>query len=106
MSNQARLLLQSLVIIGAISGLSLGVIGTSVPWFLPKLFTTDRNVISEMHKVLLPYFVALMVTPSTHSLEGTLLARFSLALHRLTSPAGMLYSDQINQHGHVKVKAA
>ncbi|KAK1303432.1 hypothetical protein QJS10_CPB11g00914 [Acorus calamus] len=33
-------------------------------------------------------------------------ARFSLALHRLTSPAGMLYSDQINQHGHVKVKAA
>ncbi|WRX13716.1 hypothetical protein QQP08_006203 [Theobroma cacao] len=28
----------------------------------------------QMHKVLLPYFLALAVTPSTHSLEGTLLA--------------------------------
>ncbi|XP_020096616.1 protein DETOXIFICATION 46, chloroplastic-like isoform X2 [Ananas comosus] len=27
-----------------------------------------------MHKVLIPYFIALMVTPATHSLEGTLLA--------------------------------
>lgn len=26
-----------------------------------------------MHKVLIPYFLALAVTPSTHSLEGTLL---------------------------------
>lgn len=27
----------------------------------------------QMHKVLLPFFLALVVTPSTHSLEGTLL---------------------------------
>lgn len=27
----------------------------------------------QMHKVLIPYFLALVVTPSTHSLEGTLM---------------------------------
>lgn len=27
----------------------------------------------QMHKILLPYFIALMITPTTHSLEGTLL---------------------------------
>ena len=26
-----------------------------------------------MHKVLIPYFLALVITPPTHSLEGTLL---------------------------------
>nr|CAD1840579.1 unnamed protein product [Ananas comosus var. bracteatus] len=71
---KARMLLKSLVIIGAIIGLTLGAIGTSVPRFFPNLFTTDRMVIGEMHKVLIPYFIALMVTPATHSLEGTLLA--------------------------------
>ncbi|KAH7668528.1 Multi antimicrobial extrusion protein [Dioscorea alata] len=72
--TKARTLLKSLVIIGAIIGVTLGVIGTSVPWLFPRLFTGDQIVIGEMHKVLLPYFIALMVTPSTHSLEGTLLA--------------------------------
>ncbi|XP_020243363.1 protein DETOXIFICATION 46, chloroplastic isoform X2 [Asparagus officinalis] len=71
---KARMLLKSLVIIGAISGLTLGVIGTSFPWFFPSLFTSDRMVAGEMHKVVFPYFIALMVTPSTHSLEGTLMA--------------------------------
>ncbi|KAG9145828.1 hypothetical protein Leryth_020863 [Lithospermum erythrorhizon] len=28
----------------------------------------------QMHKVLLPFFLTLCVTPSTHSLEGTLMA--------------------------------
>ncbi|KAJ0968477.1 hypothetical protein J5N97_025394 [Dioscorea zingiberensis] len=72
--TKARMLLKSLVIIGAITGVTLGAIGTAVPRLFPRLFTSDQTVIGEMHKVLLPYFIALMVTPSTHSLEGTLLA--------------------------------
>ncbi|KAL0384039.1 UNVERIFIED_CONTAM: protein DETOXIFICATION 46, chloroplastic [Sesamum radiatum] len=71
---KARTLLKSLVIIGALSGLILGFIGTSVPWLFPKIFSPDPEVIQEMHKVLIPYFLALCITPSTHSLEGTLLA--------------------------------
>ncbi|MFQ6630283.1 hypothetical protein Gotur_007791 [Gossypium turneri] len=71
---KARMLLKSLVIIGASLGLILGIVGTSVPWLFPNIFTSDRKVIHEMHKVLAPYFVALAVTPATHSLEGTLLA--------------------------------
>ncbi|CAA2979921.1 DETOXIFICATION 46, chloroplastic-like [Olea europaea subsp. europaea] len=71
---KARTLLKSLVIIGALSGLILGSIGTSVPWLFPKLFSSDPEVGREMHKVLVPYFLALFITPSTHSLEGTLLA--------------------------------
>ncbi|RZC55720.1 hypothetical protein C5167_014577 [Papaver somniferum] len=73
-AHQARMLLKSLLVIGAIAGAILGVVGTSVPWLFPNLFTTDAEVIGEMHKVLLPYLIALIVTPSTHSLEGTLLA--------------------------------
>ncbi|KAF9594272.1 hypothetical protein IFM89_028929 [Coptis chinensis] len=68
------MLLKSLMIIGAITGSGLGIIGTVVPWFFPNLFTSDLEVIGEMHKVLLAYFIALMVTLATHSLEGTLLA--------------------------------
>ncbi|XP_020517237.1 protein DETOXIFICATION 46, chloroplastic isoform X1 [Amborella trichopoda] len=71
---QARTLLKSLIIIGSLSGLILGSIGTLFPWLCPYIFTNDHDVIREMHKVLLPYFVALMVTPPTHSLEGTLMA--------------------------------
>ncbi|KAK6136703.1 hypothetical protein DH2020_029531 [Rehmannia glutinosa] len=73
--DDARTLLKSLVIIGAVSGLILGFIGTSVPWLFPKIFSPDPEVIKEMHKVLIPYFLALCITPSTHSLEGTLLNR-------------------------------
>ncbi|KAK9108949.1 hypothetical protein Sjap_017009 [Stephania japonica] len=72
--SKARTLLKSLVIIGAIIGSVVGSIGTSVPWLFPTIFTTDSHIIQKMHKVLLPYFIALMVTPATHSLEGTLLA--------------------------------
>ncbi|GLT42847.1 hypothetical protein SLA2020_168270 [Shorea laevis] len=71
---KAQTLLKSLVIIGAILGLVLGTIGTSVPWLFPNIFTHDQSVIQEMHKVLIPYFIAIAVTPSTLSLEGTLLA--------------------------------
>ena len=42
------MLLRSLVIIGAILGLLLGIIGTSVPWLFPNIFTPDRMVIQEV----------------------------------------------------------
>lgn len=45
---QARTLLKSLVIIGAILGLVLGTIGTSVPWLFPNIFTHDQSVIQEV----------------------------------------------------------
>ncbi|XP_021889320.1 protein DETOXIFICATION 46, chloroplastic [Carica papaya] len=143
---KARMLLKSLVVIGATLGLILGTIGTAVPWLFPGIFTSDLNVVQEMHKVLIPYFLALAVTPSTHSLEGTLLAgrdlkffslsmsgcfalcgllvmflssggfglsgcwyslvgfqwaRFFLALQRLLSPKGILYSEG---RSHLKVE--
>ncbi|XP_073312498.1 protein DETOXIFICATION 46, chloroplastic-like [Primulina huaijiensis] len=97
-----------------------------------------------MHKVLIPYFIALCLTPSTHRLEGKLLAgrdlkfismsmsgilclgillllivrnsgysltgcwfalvafqwsRFLVALLRLTTPAGVLHSEDTSQRG-------
>ncbi|XWS54976.1 hypothetical protein CRYUN_Cryun10bG0135700 [Craigia yunnanensis] len=71
---KARMLLKSLVTFGASLGLLLGIVGTSVPWLFPNIFTSDQKVIQEMHKVVAPYFIALAVTPATLSLEGTLLA--------------------------------
>ncbi|XP_078446130.1 MATE efflux family protein isoform X2 [Wolffia australiana] len=72
--QKAWTLLQSLLIIGALSGLTLGAVGTAAPWFIPNAFTSDSLVIGEMHKVLLPFFIALVITPPTHCFEGTLLA--------------------------------
>ncbi|KAM0830965.1 hypothetical protein ACQ4PT_065864 [Festuca glaucescens] len=71
---KARMLLKSLVMIGAIAGVTVGTVGTIVPWLFPSLFTNDQLVVQQMHKVLIPYFTALLVTPSVHCLEGTLLA--------------------------------
>ncbi|KAK9184480.1 hypothetical protein WN943_024830 [Citrus x changshan-huyou] len=114
---KARMLLKSLLLIGSTLGLVLGTIGASVPWFFPNIFTSDKSVIQEMHKVLIPYILAIVVSPSTHSLEGTLLfasrgyglpgcwfalvcfqsARFLLSLWRLLSPDGTLYSEDLNR---------
>ncbi|CAK8576612.1 unnamed protein product [Lathyrus sativus] len=148
--SKARMLLRSLAIIGATLGLLLGVVGTSVPFLFPYIFTHDQMVIREMHKVLIPYFIALAVTPPTHSLEGTLLAgrdlrfislsmsgclcggalvllilcsryglqgcwvslalfqwaRFSMALLRLLSPKGILYSEDIDHNRIQKHRTA
>ncbi|KAK9677807.1 hypothetical protein RND81_11G168900 [Saponaria officinalis] len=71
---KARDLLKSLLIIGASVGLVLGTVATSIPWLVPKVFTPDLAVIAEMHKVWIPFFLALCVTPSIHCCEGTLLA--------------------------------
>ncbi|KAL1833781.1 hypothetical protein ACET3Z_003432 [Daucus carota] len=72
--SRARMLLKSLVIVGALSGTILGSIGTVIPWFFPSIFSPDNGIIKEMHKVLVPYFITLCVTPSTSGLEGALLA--------------------------------
>ncbi|XP_014493777.1 protein DETOXIFICATION 46, chloroplastic [Vigna radiata var. radiata] len=148
--SKARLLLRSLVIIGVILGLLLGIVGTSVPWLFPYIFTPDRMVTQEMHKVLIPYFIALAITPPTISLEGTLLAgrdlrfislsmvgcfcvgslvlwalssrfgllgcwfslaifqwaRFSMALQRLLSPNGVLYSEDTDRYELLKLRTA
>uniref|UniRef100_A0A6N2MDI7 Uncharacterized protein n=1 Tax=Salix viminalis TaxID=40686 RepID=A0A6N2MDI7_SALVM len=113
-SEKARMLLKSLVIIGAILGVLLASVGPFIAWRFPYIFTSDLKVIQEMHKVLILFFAALFVTPCTHSLEGTLLlvssrgyglpgcwcalgafqwARFFLALQRLLSPEDILNSD-------------
>ncbi|KAL6346497.1 hypothetical protein AAG906_000115 [Vitis piasezkii] len=73
--SKAQTLLKSLLIIGVILGLLLGIVGTSVPALFPNIFTpTPPSCSRLMHKVLIPFFFALAVTPCTHSLEGTLLA--------------------------------
>lgn len=72
--DKARSLLKSLMIIGAILGVVIASTGAFIPWLFPNIFTHDLNVIQEMHKVLILFFVALSATPCTHSLEGTLLA--------------------------------
>ncbi|KAI9127910.1 hypothetical protein K1719_000903 [Acacia pycnantha] len=144
---KARELLRSLIIIGVILGLLLGIVGTSVPWLFPRIFTPDQMVIQEMHKVLIPFFMTLAITPLTLSLEGTLLAgrdlrfislstggcftfgafvllmlssrygfqgcwfalavfqwaRFSMALQRVLSPNGMLFSEDFEQFKQLKV---
>ncbi|XP_027087739.1 protein DETOXIFICATION 46, chloroplastic isoform X1 [Coffea arabica] len=87
---KARTLLKSLVLIGALSGLILGFIGTSVPWWFPKIFSHDPLVIKEMHKVLFPFFLALSVNASMQSLEGTLLAVRDLKF--ISSSMSILFS--------------
>nr|TKS05416.1 hypothetical protein D5086_0000135130 [Populus alba] len=148
--EKARTMLKSLAIIGTILGLALGIIGTSVPWFFPGIFTHDQKIIQEMHRVLIPYFLALAVTPCILSLEGTLLAgrdlkfislamsgcfftgalllllvsssgyglpgywfalvgfqwgRLFLALQRLLSPDGILFSEDLSQLELKELKA-
>ncbi|KAF8410514.1 hypothetical protein HHK36_003044 [Tetracentron sinense] len=77
--EKARMLLKSLVIIGALSGLALATLGTSVPFLFPYLFTNDHAVIGE--------------------------ARFLLAFRRLTLPHGILYTENFNSHEVGKLKA-
>lgn len=46
--KQARMLLKSLVIVGAIIGSVLGIGGTCVPWLFPNIFTPDQKIIQEV----------------------------------------------------------
>lgn len=54
--EQARTLLKSLVIIGAILGSVLGIVGTCVPWLFPNIFTPDRKIIQEVGSILFELF--------------------------------------------------
>ncbi|GLJ05797.1 hypothetical protein SUGI_0025560 [Cryptomeria japonica] len=72
--KKARLLLQSLVAIGAVAGFTLGCIGTLVALFFPHIFTRDTAIINQMHQVIVPFFIGLIISPSRNSLEGSLLA--------------------------------
>ncbi|KAL9259731.1 DETOXIFICATION 46, chloroplastic-like protein [Drosera capensis] len=81
---KAQTLLKSLLIIGTSLGLVLGIAGTCIPWLFPSIFTPDPTVVGEMHKVLIPFFIALSITPCTHSCEGTLLAGRDLKFISLT----------------------
>lgn len=46
--NQARVLLKSLVIVGASSGTVLASVAASIPWLFPKVFSSDPQVIREV----------------------------------------------------------
>ncbi|KAL0334681.1 UNVERIFIED_CONTAM: protein DETOXIFICATION 46, chloroplastic [Sesamum radiatum] len=98
--SKARNMLKSLVIIGALSGLILGFIGTSVPWLFPKIFSPDPEVIQEL------------LSSNGYGLVGcwfTLVAfqwsRFSIALRRLTLPNGILYSEDLTHYQLGKLKS-
>ncbi|XP_074313243.1 kinesin-like protein KIN-7C, mitochondrial isoform X5 [Silene latifolia] len=60
---KARDLLKALLVIGASVGLFLGIVATSIPWLVPNVFTPDLVVIAEMHKVWIPFFLSLCITP-------------------------------------------
>ncbi|XP_039068507.1 protein DETOXIFICATION 46, chloroplastic-like [Hibiscus syriacus] len=53
---KARMLLESLVTIGATLGLVLGIIGTAVPCLFPNIFTHDIKVIQEVCSCFSPTF--------------------------------------------------
>lgn len=72
--KKARMLLRSLLVIGAFFGVSFGILGICFPCFFPQVFTHDTAVISQMRAVTLPFFWVIFITPPLLSLEGTLLA--------------------------------
>ncbi|RVW93335.1 Protein detoxification 46, chloroplastic [Vitis vinifera] len=48
---KARMLLKSLLIMGALVGLTLGTIAIAIPWLFPNIFTHDGEVIHEVSSV-------------------------------------------------------
>lgn len=49
------MLLRSLAIIGATLGLLLGVVGTSVPFLFPYIFTHDQMIIREVSSFIFKF---------------------------------------------------
>ena len=49
--KQAQTLLKSLLIIGVILGLLLGIVGTSVPALFPNIFTPDPSVMQQVSSI-------------------------------------------------------
>uniref|UniRef100_A0A0D3EZZ7 Protein DETOXIFICATION n=1 Tax=Oryza barthii TaxID=65489 RepID=A0A0D3EZZ7_9ORYZ len=123
---KARMLLKSLVMIGAITGTTVGAVGTLVPWLFPSLFTNDFMVVQQAGRDLrflsqsmgacfgIGTFLLMIIRNKFGSLPGCWWilvlfqwGRFGSALQRLLSPTGMLYNESFNNHHdeYVKVKA-
>jgi Na+-driven multidrug efflux pump len=56
---KARMLLKSLVMIGAITGTTVGAVGTLVPWLFPSLFTNDFMVVQQVCSITYKIFCIL-----------------------------------------------
>ncbi|KAG5526716.1 hypothetical protein RHGRI_032843 [Rhododendron griersonianum] len=121
---KARSLLKSLLIFGALSGLIMGSIGASIPLLFPKLFSPDPEVIGEAGRDLkflslsmsgcfsLGALFLMLVSGRGFGLAGCWCAlvgfqwsRFFMALRRLLSPDGILYSEDLTRHQMGKLKA-
>jgi hypothetical protein len=50
------MLLKSLVVIGAIAGVTVGTVGTIVPWLFPSLFTNDQMVVQQVRQTALVFY--------------------------------------------------
>lgn len=61
--KQARTLIKSLMIIGAILGVMIGTVGSFIPWFLPNMFTSDLMVIKEVIFLLNFYKYVSFINP-------------------------------------------
>ncbi|KAH8945320.1 hypothetical protein BDL97_12G036100 [Sphagnum fallax] len=107
--KQARSLLHSLMLIGAVMGLTLGCMAISVPWFFPQLFTKDPAIIHQAGRDLkfLGFSMAscfcggslfllafnrigLGLQASWWTLAGFQWARFLQSYMRLASPQSIL----------------
>lgn len=73
--KQARSLLKSLLIFGALSGLIMGSIGASIPLLFPKLFSPDPEVIGEVSSLL---YVSPMTTSISWIVQILVLSGFGL----------------------------
>uniref|UniRef100_A0A803LPC7 Protein DETOXIFICATION n=1 Tax=Chenopodium quinoa TaxID=63459 RepID=A0A803LPC7_CHEQI len=122
---KARDLLKSLLIIGASVGLFLAIVATSIPFLAPNVFTPDPAVIAEAGRDLkfistsmagcfvLGSLVLLLVRSQGLGLVGcwTALigfqwARFFIALQRLLSPSGILFSEDLLRFNLSELKTA
>lgn len=70
-AKQARMLLKTLVIIGALTGLILGCIGTSVPWLFPQAFSPDAEVVKEVCSAKNLIFMLLTEEPTHYQSART-----------------------------------
>jgi hypothetical protein len=50
------MLLKSLDMIGAIAGVTVGTVGSIVPWLFPSLFTNDQMVVQQVRQTALVFY--------------------------------------------------
>jgi hypothetical protein len=63
------MLLKSLVIIGAITGLTLGAVGTLVPWLFPSVFTNNQMVVQQVCYIALDFLYSILASPLVSIIE-------------------------------------